>query len=436
VEIIREAFRYTQAFRGKTLVLQLDDTVMAEPAMSTLIRDLVLLHRTGIHVVLVAGARHRIDEILNRYSVSTNKHRGIRISSPEAIPFIKMAAFDVANRIMTSLTAFSVNAVIGNWVRARSLGVVDGVDYEDAGTVDRVRADLIQTVVEQGSIPILPCIGWSASGRPYNVSSRELAANLAGALRASKLFYVTSLAGLSTDNYAIESPIEADSTGRISRMNLDQAARFVELNPDPDDTGTELARLGFEAARNGVERVHIVDGRADGAVLREIFSNLGVGTMIYTDEYQSIRPMTRNDVADVYRLMRPLIERGLLVARNEADLANRHEDYVVFETDGMVHGCAALHSYEPDSAGRGQGEIAGLAVDTAYDDLGIGTRIVAYLIERARSRGLVRVFALTTQASDWFEQLGFRSGTVSDVPAQKQSVYDHGRKSRVVILDL
>jgi amino-acid N-acetyltransferase len=431
VEIIREAFRYTQAFREKTFVLQIDDTVVDDAILPALVRDLVLLQRTGIRIALVAGARQRIDEILQRYGVDCEKRRGIRISTPEAIPFIKMAAFDIANRIMTSLSGFGVNAVIGNWVRSRSLGVVDGVDFQDAGTVAGIRADLLGGVISQGSIPILPCIGWNSAGKPYNLSSRELAASLAISLKASKLFFVSAYDGLQTSGYTTDETISSAPGGRISRMSIDQAKRFVDLNPLEDDLGVELVSLALKAARDGVERVHLVDGRTDGAVLREIFSNLGVGTMIHTNKYQSIRGMERDDVPDVHRLMRPLIERGLLVPRSEIDLADLHHDFVVFETDGMVHGCGALHRY-----GEDQAEIAGLAVDSLYDHLGIGQRIVSYLIERARTEGVGRVFALTTQASDWFEQLGFQPGTVADVPDRKQSAYDHTRKSRILIFDL
>jgi len=431
VETIREAFRYTHAFREKTFVLQVDDIVADESILPELVRDLVLLQQTGIRIVLVAGARRRIDEILDRYGVDCEKRRGIRISTPEAIPFIKMAAFDVANRIMTSLSGLGVNAVIGNWVRARSLGVVDGVDFQDAGTVDRIRADLLSGVIDQGSIPILPCVGWSPAGKPYNLSSRELATSLAISLDASKLFFVSAFDGLVAAGYTTDETMDSAPDGRISRMSVDQAERFAKLNPRDDDLGVELVRLALQAARSGVERVHLVDGRVDGAVLREIFSNLGVGTMIHTDEYQSIRGMRRDDVPDVHRLMRPLIEQGLLVPRSEIDLADLHGDFVVFETDGMVHGCGALHRQGDDQA-----EIAGLAVDPQYDHLRIGQRIVAYLIDRARSAGIGRVFALTTQASDWFEQLGFVPGNVSDVPDQKQSAYDHSRKSRILIFDL
>lgn len=432
VELIREVFRYTQAFQGKTFVLQIDDSVLLDPSITSLMRDLALLHRTGIRIVLVAGARRRIDEILGRYNVSCEKHRGVRISTPEAIPFIKMAAFDAANRVMTSLAGQGINAVIGNWVRARSLGVVDGVDFQDAGAVDKIRADLLRGVIDQESVPILPCIGWSGSGKPYNISSRELATDLAAALQASKLFFLAELDPLTTGRYTVEPDMDATPGGRISRLTVDQATRFLERNPEqPDDVGRELVALGLRAATRGVERVHIVDGRSEGVVLQEIFSNLGVGTMVHANQYQSIRTMRGDDVPDVYRLMQPLVRRGFLVPRSEEDLHEQIDDYVVFETDGMVHGCGALHMYD-----ERQAEIAGLAVDDNYEHFGIGQRIVRFLVEGARRAGLSQVFVLTTQASDWFEQLGFRPGGVDEIPQAKRERYDYARNSRVLIREL
>ncbi|MFW5784361.1 MAG: amino-acid N-acetyltransferase, partial [Spirochaetota bacterium] len=423
---------YTQAFQGKTFVLQLEDAIVLRPAVASLMRDLVLLHRTGIRIVLIAGARQRIDEILARYKVACEKHRGVRISSPDAIPFIKMAAFDAANRVMTSLTGQGVNAVIGNWVRARSLGVVDGIDFQDAGTVHKIRVDLLRGVLEQGSIPILPCIGWSASGKPYNISSRELATELAAGLQASKLFFLAELDPLTSDHYRLHTDMDAIPDGRISRLTVEQATRFLELNePLQEDVGYELVRFAVRAATRGVERVHIVDGRSEGVILQEIFSNLGAGTMVHANQYQSIRSMQRSDVPDVYRLMQPLVRKGLLVSRTEQDIHEQIDDYVVFETDGMVHGCGALHLFDEN-----QGEIAGLAVDDSYGRFGIGQRIVRFLIEGARRAGLDQVFVLTTQASDWFEQLGFRQGTVNDIPQSKRACYDYSRNSRILLYDL
>lgn len=432
VELIREVFRYTQAFQGKTFVLQLDDAILLRATVTSLMRDLVLLHRTGIRIVIVAGARQRIDEILERYNVACEKHRGVRISSPEAIPFIKMAAFDSANRVMTSLAGQGVNAVIGNWVRARSLGVVDGIDFQDAGAVDKIRVDLLRGVLDQGAIPILPCIGWSASGKPYNVSSRQLATELAVALQASKLFFLAEIDPLTGDRYTLDPDMDSTPEGRVSRLTVEQATRFTVLNEAlTDDLGCELVRLGLRAAKRGVERVHVVDGRSQGVVLQEIFSNLGVGTMIHANQYESIRAMTRADVADVYRLMQPLVRRGLLVSRSESELHDQIDDYVVFETDGMVHGCAALHIYD-----ESQAEIAGLAVDDDYEHFGIGQRMVQFLLEVAQRTGLHQVFVLTTQASDWFEQLGFRPASVDDLVPLKRDRYDHSRKSRILIYDL
>ncbi|MFW6214237.1 MAG: amino-acid N-acetyltransferase [Spirochaetota bacterium] len=432
VELIREVFRYAQAFQGKTFVLQVDDSVVLRPVIASLMRDLVLMHQTGIRIVIVAGARTLIDEVLDKYGVACEKHDGVRISTPESIPFIRMAAFDAANRIMTTISADGVNAVIGNWVRARSLGVVEGVDYQDAGTVDRVRIDLLKNVLERGSIPILPCIGWSSSGKPYNLSSRVLAAELAIALQASKLFFLADLEPITSDEFAVKLPERITPGGRISRLQISEAKRFLEDNAKKQPSlALELVELGVRGAAHGVERVHILDGRSEGVILREIFSNLGAGTMVYANQYESIRAMKRADVADVHRLMRPLVKRGLLVPRSQSDLHDNLKHYVVFETDGMVHGCCALKPYDSEQA-----EIAGLAVDDHYEQFGIGQRIVRYLIDRAQATGLKRVFVLTTQASDWFERLGFRPGTIADIPDGKQKQYDHGRNSRILILDL
>jgi amino-acid N-acetyltransferase len=427
VELIREVFRYAQAFHEKTFVLQIDDAVVLRPTLSGLMRDLVMMHQTGIRVVLVAGARTLIDEVLDRYGIACERHRGVRISSPEAIPFIRMAAFDSANRLMTSLTGHGVNAVIGNWVRARSLGVVDGIDFQDAGTVDRIQGDLLRGILERGSVPILPCIGWSRAGRPYNVSSRELATELAVALGASKLFFVADAEPLNARDYTVSSGTDTAPDGRLSRFRVDQARDFLEANAGATGAGIELVERGVEAAGAGVDRVHIVDGRVEGVILQEIFSNLGAGTMIHANQYQAIRQMRRSDVPDVYRLMEPLVERGLLVQRQESDLHDYLHDFVVFETDGMVHGCCGLHRFED-----GSGEIAGLAIDSSYEQFGIGERLVRFLIDRARTEGISQLFVLTVQASDWFEKLGFEAATVDQMPPEKRARYDRSRNSRVL----
>ncbi|TVR61861.1 MAG: amino-acid N-acetyltransferase [Spirochaetaceae bacterium] len=432
VDTIREVFFYANRFKGRTFVIQIEYGIIAHPLLSVLVKDLVLLHRAGIRIVIVPGARQRIDDVLERYGVETRKHNGVRISTPDAIPFIKMAAFDASNRVMTLLSANDTNAVIGNWVRARSLGVVDGVDYHNAGVVEKVKINLLTNVLDDHIIPIFPCIGWSVTGKPYNISSRELAATLAIELKADKLFYVAETNGIEPSSYRLPEGIDIAPDGHISRMTLLEAGMFVEMNQErTDDTPTELVSLAHRAGAHGVERVHIVDGRAEGVVLKEIFSNLGFGTMIHANQYQSIRPMRIEDVTDVVRLMDPFVRKGILVKRTEAEMAERFRDYVVYETDGSIHGCGALHAFDDATA-----EIAGLAVDPKYDHLGIGQKIVGFLIDRARTLRLNRVFVLTTQTSDWFDRLGFRAGDLSDIPDARRATYNTARNSRVFVFEL
>jgi amino-acid N-acetyltransferase len=319
-------------------------------------------------------------------------------------------------------------------VRARAIGVRDGIDYGDAGIVERINTEMVRQVLDQGTIPIFPCIGWNASGLPYNISSRELAVVISGALVSSKLFFLTEGSHVVRDGtYALPDSVDEGEGLRISRMTVTEAQEFVELNraEHGGEPGVDLVRHACEAARLGVERTHIVDGTVEGVVLKEIFSNMGVGTMVHANVYQSLRTMERDDVPDVLRLMKPLVEAGYLVPRSEEDMVAALEDFVVYEVDGSIHGCGALHRF-----GESTGEIAGLAVDEGYKHLGIGRRIVSFLLDRAKDEGLRRVFALTTMTSDWFLQFGFRRGGTGDIPEERREQYDRARNSRIYLYEL
>ncbi len=190
-------------------------------------------------------------------------------------------------------------------------------------------------------------------------------------------------------------------------------------------------KLALRASREGVHRVHIIDGRQEGVVLKELFSNLGAGIMVYTDEYDSIRPLRSRDLPDILRLMEPLMQKGLLVRRNAEQIQQKKKDYAVLEIDGSIRACGALHDW-----GESQGEIAAIATDPQYKDLGLGRQIVGFLVEEARKARMKRVFVLTTQSQDWFESLGFKSAAVDTLPEQKLKVYDQSRKSKVFALGL
>lgn len=425
-EVIRQAFGYIDRFKNELFVIKIDDILISNPLFPILIKDLVLLHHMGIRIILVPGARTRIDEILKTYNVCCSTVNGIRISPPESIPFIKMAAFDVSNNIMTMLAESEAHAVIGNWVRARSIGVRNGINYQSSGTVERLQIDILNNVLEDGLIPIFPNIGWSGKGRPYNLSSNELALTLSIELKAAKLFFVTDKGGIRQGEYNIPDGVFISGEGTISQLNREQAQAFLDLNTSGSyDESIELVSLGLEACNLGVKRVHIVDGHIEGMILKEIFSNRGLGTMIYGNQHENIRKMTHSDIAEVLRIMHPAVEDKVLIPRTASDLEEKIKDYIVYEVDGTVHGCGALHKYGQ------QGEIAAIVVDEMYINAGIGKRIISYLMEKAYAMKLKQVFLLTTQTSDWFSQLGFVQGNISDLPKEKQKSYNYDRNSLV-----
>ncbi len=441
VDLIREAFYYQSRFDGTTMVFKIDFPITGDPRFPFLMKDLALLAETGIRIVIVPGAKEWIDSVLGEYDIVSEYSGSVRITTEDAIPFVKMAAFDAATRFMTELSACRVDAVVGNFVRARGLGVVDGTDFRNSGKVDRILTESLRRLLDLGMVPILPCIGWSSSGKPYNLPSDEIALAACAALGAVKFFIVSADPGISGDRQKLPESLRHAENGRVARLTPAEADDLLALNrrdarpegegPRPEDRALAELELAIRACRAGVERVHLVDGREEGAVLRELFSNLGVGTMVYADEYESIRSMEAKDIAEVLRLMEPLMASGILLRRSAEDLAEKKEDYVVYEVDGSVHACGALHD-----CGEFQWEIAGLATGPAYADLGLGRRIVRFLIDRAGKRSFRRVFALTTKTQDWFELLGFREASVDSLPERKRRAYDAKRRSKVFALDL
>ncbi len=411
---IREVFLYLKKFQGKSFVIKIDHPLTEAPVFPSLIRDLAELRNLGINILIVAGARERIDEVLARYGVASTMEDSVRISTPDAMPFIKMAAFDVANRIMTVLTANDIRAVIGNWVRARTLGVVKGIDYMSTGRVERILTDQLGELLRDGVVPIFPCVGWSTSGEPYNVSSNELASLLAQSVNADKLFFVTK-----------------HHTEQPSKMTTAEVSTYIEEHSGDDHEFLDLLRFARDTCSHGVNRVHIVDGNLDGAILQEVFSNLGVGTMIYGNQYEQIRKVRSGEIPSVLRIMEPWVQAGHLIRRSHSELLEEADSIYVYEVDGALHGSAGFKPYDEHQA-----EITGLAVDEQFVELGIGRRLVEYMIETARKSGYRELFVLTTQAFDWFRQLGFVQADIARLPEQRRHSYDPARSSRIMILTL
>ena len=441
-EQIRDVIRYLRLFKGSTAVVHIDDTIIDSPYFASHIRDLCLIQEAGLKIIIVPGARKRINEILNQANISWQMKNSCRITDENAMPLIKMAAFDVSNRVMTSFAAEKRTAVIGNWVRARGKGINLGIDYGTAGEIDKIQVDAVNSVLENGFIPIFPCIGWSLSGKPYNISSSQLATTLAVKLKANKLFFLTQNTTINAQNFLIPPNSSFIKEKSIPAMNLEEVSAFINLNENALETfenekksfvfqTLNLLRLSLSACRAGVSRVHILNGSFNGTLPCEIFSDFGSGTMIYEDNYGGIRSMTLNDIPDILNLIKPFVEEKILLPRTENDLIEQYKDYTVYELDSGIRACAALHFYE-----NTQAEIASLAVDSNFTHLGVGPKIVNYLIEKAKNMNCKRIFVLTTRTADWFEQFGFSYCSIETLPEKRRAKWSPERGSKVLCMDL
>ncbi len=428
-ERIRDVLRYVQRFSNKIIVIHIDDTIIDSPLFLSHINDISLLHEAGLRVVIVPGSRQRINEVLQKAHLAWNMHNGFRITDESAIPLIKMAAFDTANKVMTSLAGERKTALIGNWVKARGKGIIRGVDYGTCGEIETIECKGIESVLQNGCIPIFPCIGWSHTGKPYNISSSALAAEIAINLKAEKLFFISTQTTICSDNYKNNADIQRDENGKIYALTVEQAQEISKNDTNTGEEGRNLLELCANACAKTVVRSHIVDGNLDGVVLSEIFSDIGQGTMIYKTNYGGIRQMEQNDIPSVLSLMHPAIKQGTLLERNEQDLLDTHNDYIVYEMDGGIKACAALHKYTDKKTITA--EIAGIVVDENFSRIGIGPKLVSYLIENAKKNKVGSVFILTTQTADWFESLGFKPDSIDSLPEKRKITWDAKRGSKI-----
>ena len=450
-ERIRDVIRYLHRFKDALIIIYIDDSLIDSPIFVSHIKDISLLHQAGLKVILVPGAAKRIDEILSTANISWSFHKGNRITAQEAMPLIKMAAFDVSNQIMTSLAGEKITALIGNWVRARGKGVIDGFDYGTIGEIDKLQVNAISTVLENGFIPIFPCIGWSLAGKPYNISSIRLAQQIAIHLHADKLFYLVPHASICNTNFTIPPSFNLSPEGTIPAMTKEEVDTFLSLNEhlvnsaQNDSKFTErldnagnpqhivprekiftLLRFAKDACESGVTRVHLLDGSLDGTISCEIFSDFGSGTMIYTNNYGKIRNMMLDDIPAVLSLIRPFVEQGILLPRTKQGLTDQCDYFIIYEIDGAIRACASLIPYDD-----GQMEIACVAVDKTCSHIGIGPKMILFLVKRAQNMKAKSVFLLTTQTADWFENLGFVMSDISTLPKERKSSWSPQRGSKL-----
>lgn len=431
VGAIRDALTYLARFRGSLFVIKVDDRVLESPMAAVLVHDIVLLQRMGIRAVVVVGARTAIDRALQRASLPSRYHRGLRVTTKPMMEHVIHAVSALSTRLMSLFSECGGHAAAGNWVRARSLGVVDGVDYDRSGRVERLDAALVRALLDREVVPIVTTIGWNTVGTAYNLASDDLVVAVATDLHAAKLFVAAAAPGIAAprEPRGSEAGRPLRASGTFSTMTVEEAAVMME-DADLDDETRAMLRLAIEACRGSVERVHVIDGTRDGVLLEEIFSAGGSGTMVYADRFADFGAATPQDVPAIMSLLQPLVTRGLLVPRSPEQIGSAIDDWVVYRVDDTIQGCSGL-----DHLDGGDAEIVGLAVNPSHRAANVGRRLIELLLQRASDGGARRVFVLTTQAIDFFRELGFRDAELASLPAARRSLYDRQRGSRILVID-
>jgi len=430
VESFRSSAPYIHAHRGRTFVVLFGGEAVADPNFPALIHDIALLNSLGVRLVLVHGARPQIEERLRARGTEIQYRDGLRVTSAEALVGVKEAAGTVRVEIEALLSMGLANSPMagagirvasGNFVTARPLGVRNGVDYAHTGEVRRVDVRAIERILAENAIALLSPLGYSPTGEVFNLSAEDVATAVAVELKADKLLCLVESEGL------------LDPAGAVVReLSPAQAERVLESGRElPEDVARAVVG-GIYACRSGVRRSHLISRRIDGALLRELFTRDGVGTLINSDSYDALRRANIDDVGGLIELLRPLEESGVLVRRSRELLEMEIDHFTVAERDGMVVGCAALYAFPEE----GLGELACLAVHPDYRGGGRGDELLHSTERQARAQGVRRLFVLTTRTAHWFQERGFEPSSLSDLPMSRQALYNYKRNSKVFIKTL
>jgi len=425
VHLIRSAAPYVHAFRGRTFVIAFGGEVVADDEFLGVIHDLNLLHSLGIGLVVVHGCRPQVEAILAAQGIPSRYAHGVRVTDVDAMDCVLEAAGQVRARIEALLSLGLANSPMagarnrvstGNYLTAKPMGVVDGTDMELTGEVRRVDTEAIQQRLDDGDIVLISPMGYSPTGEIFNLTVEEVATQVAVRLEATKLIFLMDADGVRNGRRQILTDLSTTDAEALLRKS-DRLAPDVRL----------YLPAAIRACNNGVKRAHLISRRLDGALLLELFTRDGVGTMIASTSLANLRSATIDDVGGILGVIEPLEEQGVLVRRSRARLESEIERFVVAEYDGHIVGCAALYAFPEERVG----ELAALAVQPDFRREGYGEALMREIEARAKRLRLTELFVLTTKTAHWFLERGFRTASVADLPHEKQSLYNYQRTSQV-----
>lgn len=422
VSDLRGILQYVPRFRERIFVVAIDGEIVASPNFANILLDLAVLRSLSIKVILVHGASLQITQLAAERGVAISNSDGTGITDDATLRVGLEAITNVMGEIMQGLTSVDLRAVYSNAIIAHPAGILGGVDYLSTGRVERVDTKALHLFLNEGIIPVIPPIGYDGEGKTFRVNSDAVALEVAEAMQAMKILYLSAYDGVVMDGEL------------VGTLSIPEAEEFVKKNKT---TGTVEPGLlskvdhAARACRSRVARVHLLNGLNDEALLSEIFSQEGIGTMVYSNEYQQIRRVYKKDVRAVMALIRQSVNSEELVKRTRADIVAHLEDYWVLEVDRNLVGCVALHIYPEQN----MAELACLYVHKDHEGQGYGRKLMNYTEQVAAEKGIKQIIALSTQTFNYFQQKGgFTEATPDILPPERRKKYDaSNRNSKVMV---
>jgi amino-acid N-acetyltransferase len=420
---LRGILQYIPQFREKTFIIGVDGAIVMDENFANILLDVAVLRSLNIRVVLVHGASAQIKTLAEEQKVKPSNLDGAGITDAETLQLALTAANRLTHEILEGLSANDLRAACSNAIIAHPMGIIQGTDQLFTGKVERVDTELLQTLLNQGIIPVVPPLGFDGDGKTYRVNSDSVAVALGEVLKATKLIFITAQDGLRYNDQIIRQMLVVE----LQKLLLQNSASFA---PEM----VSKAQHAVSACLAGVQRVHIINGRVDEGLLAEVFSNEGIGTLIYANEYEQIRPAKKKDIRAIQMLTKKAVESDELVRRTRAHMEKSLADYYIFEIDKNPVACVALHAY-PE---QGKGELACLYVNPSHENQGIGRKLIQFIENKTRELGLTELITLSTQAFTYFQSKGgFVEGTPDDLPPGRREKYEQsGRHSKVLVKKL
>ncbi len=429
VSWLRKVAPYVHAHRDRTFVVGIAGELIEAGHLNALVQDLSLLNAMGVRLVLVHGSRPQVQAQLKLKGLQAQFSHGLRITDAAALECAKEASGEIRLDIEaafsqglpnTPMAHARVHILSGNFVTARPVGILDGVDFLHTGLVRKVDTEAMRQALQRDALVLLSPLGFSPTGEAFNLTMEDLATSVAVALCADKLIIVSEADGVRNRDGALQSELTAAQ------------AEALLVENDVDSEGRFLLPYLLRALRGGVERAHVIPFALDGAVLVELFTHDGVGTMLSTENLEALREAHADDVGGIINLLAPLEADGTLVKRPREIIEREIERFTVLEHDGVIFGCAALYPF----AQTGMAEMAALTIHPDYQGTGDGERLLKRVEARAKAMGINKLFVLTTRTAHWFIKRGFVAANLDDLPLERKQLYNWQRRSQIFIKPL